>query len=374
MCLRIEGTVGGEAGAARVSNVTKGMSVGDERAVDVAAVEKRFETSTDDSSALRYEFLACLFTADFPNVNRAALASAGDAFAACALVDEFRPRTVRVTHARVAVIDSSLGSFEFVREGASALALYLVCVGSNARGGLSVAVVELQAGFGLHATPEEVEDAFESAVAGHGDVILAREGGVADRGEARLPAQTVGIGDAHPSDAELSILSTVGHSHADARARRRKGAAKASRMAKVRARPAGRVARAEVRRAGEWVVALRPRVVSRAFLGPADVSLSPAAAQVRVEYAASPNQRRAGSNSTPANVQFATRRGSSNNDDGALDDARHARGHAHDRARPPSAPPRRRGRGGNAARASARVLRVPAAARRGAVAPPSSRG
>ena len=192
--------------------------VGDERAVDVAAVEKRFETSTDDSSALRYEFFACLFTADFPNVNRAALASAGDVFAACDLVDEFRPRTVRVTHARVAVIDSSLGSVECVREGASALALYLVCVGSNARGGLSAAVVELQAGFGLHATPEEVEDAFESAVAGHGDVILAREGGVADRGEARLPAQTVGIGDARPSDAELGVLV-----HRRALPRRREG-------------------------------------------------------------------------------------------------------------------------------------------------------
>ena len=49
--------------------------------------------------------------------------------------------------------------------------------------------------------------------------------------------------------------------------------------------------------------------------------------------------------------------GGLNNDDGALDDARHARGHAHDRARPPSAPSHRRGRGGNAARASARALR-----------------
>ena len=41
--------------------------------------------------------------------------------------------------------------------------------------------------------------------------------------------------------------------------------------------------RAEVRRAGEWVVVLRLRVVSRGFLGPADVSLGPSARGTRGE-------------------------------------------------------------------------------------------
>ena len=174
---------------------------------------KRFETSTDDSSRAKAArdrqshqgntFFARTVT---NNYTRSALASAGDVRATRDLVDEFRPRTVRVTHARVAAIDSSLGSVERVREDASALASYLVRKGSKARGGRSVAVVQLQAGLGLHATPEEVEDAFDSAVAGHGDVVLAREGGVANRGEARLPAQTVGIGHARLSDAELGLL------------------------------------------------------------------------------------------------------------------------------------------------------------------------